>query len=171
MTCHGYPNGCTCPRCNTRWRNHNTNGIHHKEIRQFISQHLTPHGWRRIDTVGGGRPVFWHPDHSTDDNHVIVLPSTPSGHAWSRNALAQARRIHPDMRTKHATPRTPAPTAAPVDRAARLTQHAATLGITLTARQAHTLLARHGGLPAARRQLNLIVTAKRRALNREAAIA
>lgn len=170
MTCHGYANGCSCDGCARRWRSHNTVGIRDKEVRQFVTTHLTPYGWRRIDVTGGGttgagHPVFWHPEHSDEDD-VVTLPSTPSGRSWSKRALSAARRINPDMRpTSRSKPDTVTPTTTlGPTREERLIDHAANLGVTLTAEQADTILTQHGRMKDARSFINKLVAAKRRTL-------
>lgn len=170
MTCHGYRNGCLCAKCNARWRNHNTTGIRDKEVRQFITKELTPHGWRRIDfsggSGGGGHPVFWHPEHSKDEDDVVTLPSTPSGRSWSKRCLADARRIHPGMPRPTSRSKTTTPVVADIGptREQRLIEHASTLGIELTQQQAEAILASHGRMKDARAFLNRLVAAKRRTI-------
>lgn len=166
MTCHGYANGCGCAKCNRRARSWNTRGVQVKEVRQVIDRDLTPNGFRRVEDDSNGHFVFWHPEHSRDEDDTVTLPATPRGWAWSRNALAAARRINPDMPRpvgRRGTGRS-ASKVVEIDRAGRLIAYAEPLGVVLTRDSAEKLLDRAGNLQAARTYINRIVAAKRRDL-------
>ena len=166
--CHGYANGCACKGCARRHARHNTTGVARKEVREFIARELSPHGWRRVGEDTNGHPLFWHPDAPTDD--ALKVPSTPTGHNWKRQTLGQARRIWPDMprSVKHTQPKKFRPATitgiTPEARRERIIQHAATYNVTLTDDQADAILDRASTLAEARKFVNQIVAAQRRAL-------
>lgn len=139
MTCHGFANGCVCPKCHARNQHAGVRTSANKDVRQFIRRQLYKRGWHYAYTDSQGHPRFWHPDH---EDAEFTLPSTPSSEYWLTDAFQRLAKYHPDVRQPGRKGRRGA-TVTEITVERRIIDHANGLGITLTFAQARALIARY----------------------------